>query len=276
VGTGPDGIVARRVPAATEHTATLGDQPVFWRAAEDPAGGSKAPVLYLHGVPTSSDEWLAFLARTGGLAPDLPGFGRSGKRGDGDFTIEGYARFVADFLDLTGTDRVRLVVHDWGAAGLVWAQRNPERVERLAILDAVPLLPGYRWHRIARAWRTRLLGETLMGATTRLAMRKVMPRPLADAVWPHFDQGTQRAILRLYRTSPEDLLAAAGADLHRLRCPALVLWGERDPFIPPRFADAYAAALGGDAGAQRVQEAGHWPWYDRADVVDRVAAFLAG
>src|SRR4051794_41152823 len=216
MATGADGIVARRVPAVTEHTATLGDQPAFWRAAaDDPANPPAVPVLYLHGVPTASDQWVRFLARTGGLAPDLPGFGCSGKRGDGDFTIEGYARFVDEFLALTGVERVKLVVHDWGAIGLVWAQRNPERVERLAVLDAVPLLPGYRWHRIARAWRTRALGETLMGATTRFALRKVMPRPLADAVWPYFDQGTQRAILRLYRTSPEERLAAAGEDLHR-------------------------------------------------------------
>ena len=48
-----------------------------------------------------------------------------GKRGDGDFTIDGYAGFVGAFLDLSSVDRVRLVVHDWGAAGLVWAQRTP-------------------------------------------------------------------------------------------------------------------------------------------------------
>ena len=56
-------------------------------------------MLYLHGVPTSSDDWVAFLERTGGLAPDLPGFGRTGKRGDGDFTMPGYDRFVEAFLD---------------------------------------------------------------------------------------------------------------------------------------------------------------------------------
>jgi pimeloyl-ACP methyl ester carboxylesterase len=95
-------------------------------------------------------------------------------------------------------------------------------------------------------------------------------------VWPQFDQGTQRAILRLYRTSPEERLAAAGADLDRLGCPALVVWGDRDPFLPSRFADAYAAALGGDAQTDHLADAGHWPWYDRPDVVDRVATFLAG
>jgi pimeloyl-ACP methyl ester carboxylesterase len=275
--TGPDGIVARRVPAAIEHTATLGDQPLFWRAADAPdsAPPARAPVLYLHGVPTSSDDWLPFLARTGGLAPDLPGFGRTGKRGDGDYTIEGYARFVEAFLALNDVERVRLVVHDWGAAGLVWAQRSPERVERLVVINAVPLVAGYRWHRIARAWRTRGVGEMLMGATTRFALRRALPPAIADQAWPHFDQGTQRAILRLYRTSPEERLAAAGADLRRIACPALVLWGEDDPYIPARVADAYAAVLG-DARAERVAGAGHWPWHEQPEIVARVAQFLDG
>jgi pimeloyl-ACP methyl ester carboxylesterase len=276
VATGADGIVARRVPAVTEHTATLGDQPVFWRAAaDDPENPPGTPVLYLHGVPTASDQWVRFLARTGGLAPDLPGFGCSGKRGDGDFTIDGYARFVEDFLHLTQVDRVRLVVHDWGAAGLVWAQRNPERVERLAILDAVPLLAGYRWHPIARAWRTRGVGEVVIGLSTRFAMRRLMPPALADAVWPYFDQGTQRAILRLYRTSPERRLEEAGRDLGKITSPALVLWGDQDRYIPPRFAEAYAAALGGETRVEHFEDAGHWPWYDRPDVVATVADFIA-
>src|SRR4051812_18065520 len=65
-GPSADGIVARPVAVVPEHTATLGDQPVFWRAAaDDPAKPPDAPVLYLHGVPTASDQWLRFLARTG-------------------------------------------------------------------------------------------------------------------------------------------------------------------------------------------------------------------
>jgi pimeloyl-ACP methyl ester carboxylesterase len=209
------------------------------------------------------------------VAPDLPGFGRSAKPGDFDYSIPGYDRFLEVFCDAAGIDRISLVVHDWGAVGLLWAQRFPERVERLVIVDAVPLLPGFRWHAVARAWRTRGVGEFLIGATTRRALRRVMPRPLADAAWPHFDQGTQRAILRLYRTSPEERLAAAGADLGQIGCPALVLWGEEDPFVPPRFADAYAATLG-DAHAERIAGAGHWPWAGRPEVVDRVAQFLDG
>jgi pimeloyl-ACP methyl ester carboxylesterase len=254
----------------SEHLDTLYDQPLFWRGAD----GGEPPVLYLHGVPTSSDDWLAFLPRTGGLAPDLPGFGRSGKRGDGDFTMHGYDRFVEDFLDHAEADRVRLVVHDWGAAGLLWAQRFPERVERLVVINAVPLLPGYRWHAFARMWRRRVVGEIVIGLSTRWAWRKLLPPAVAEESWPHFDQGTQRAILQLYRASPEDALARAGLDLGRVDCPALVVWGDRDSYIPAKFAETYAGALGGDADVLHLPDAGHWPWLDRPDAVDRIVAFL--
>ena len=266
----------------SEHTDELDGQPLFWRTAPSAAG--RAPVLYVHGVPTSSDDWVPFLERTGGLAPDLPGFGRTGKRGDGDFTMEGYERFVGRFLEHAGVDRVRLLVHDWGAVGLLWAMRNPDRVERLVAMNAVPFLPGYRWHRTARIWRTRVAGETFMGAvnraTVRISLREArgdrgpMPASFVDEVMAHFDPGTQRAILRLYRSSPETKLAAAGADLGDLRCPALVVWGDRDPYIAPAFADAYAAALGGPATVRRVPGAGHWPWIEQPELIDEIAAFL--
>jgi pimeloyl-ACP methyl ester carboxylesterase len=274
------------VPAATEHTAHIGELPIFWRSAPTPApagGRPPAPPLYLHGVPTSSDEWLPFLERTGGLAPDLPGFGRSGKPGHFDYTIAGYGRFVEQYLDLVDVERVSLVVHDWGVVGLDFAQRHPERVARLVVMNAVPLLPGYRWHRTARLWRTPLLGELAMGATTRVVLRRstrdanATPGPLPEAwldmVLDHFDQGTQRAILKLYRRSPPDALARAGLDLGRLEVPALVVWGLRDPYIPARFAADYAAALP-HAELLELPDAGHWWWLDRPDAIDRVAGFL--
>jgi pimeloyl-ACP methyl ester carboxylesterase len=270
----------------SEHTAQIGELPVFWRSAPPGDGDDgRSPVLYLHGVPTNSDDWVGFLERGGGLAPDLPGFGRSGKPGHFDYSITGYARFIEQYLDLLEVARVRLVVHDWGAVGLAFAQRHPERIERLVVMDAVPLLPGFRWHRTARLWRTPLLGELAMGATTRPVLRRgsrdanATPGPLPDAwldtVLDHFDQGTQRAILRLYRSAPPEALAQAGAELHRLDMPALVVWGQRDPYIPARFAGEYARALP-NAELLELPDAGHWWWLDRPDAIDRVLGFLAG
>ncbi|HUB76216.1 MAG TPA: alpha/beta hydrolase [Solirubrobacteraceae bacterium] len=284
------------MPEIAEHNATMDAPavmrggraaspeplPVFWRSAPVPAGAT--PPLYLHGVPSSSSEWTSFLERTGGLAPDLPGFGRTGKPGYLRYTIDEYDGWLERWLDRLEVERVSMVVHDWGAVGLAFAQRCPERIERLAIINAVPLLPGYRWHRTARMWRTPGLGELVMGTTNRFTLRLIsresnatpgpMPDSWIDDVLAHFDQGTQRAILRLYRSSPSRVLAAAGLGLRDLDVPALVLWGLRDPYIPARFAREYAQAL---ARAELVElpDAGHWPWLDRPDVVDRLADFLS-
>ncbi len=292
------------MPEVTDHEGEIDTRsgaqaglPVFWRSAslgESTNGASAAPAgaartdaetavpLYLHGVPDSSDMWLAFLARTGGLAPDLPGFGRSGKPGSLRFTMEEYADFLESFLELVGVERVRMVMHDWGAVGLAFAQRHPQRIERLVVINAVPLLPGYRWHRTARIWRTRVLGELAMGTTNERTLRWLsregnatpgpMPEQWRKSVLEHFDQGTQRAILRLYRSSPPEVLAAAGERLTELRVPALVVWGQRDPYIPPRFGKAYADVL--HAELLELADAGHWAWLDRPDAIDRVVEFV--
>jgi pimeloyl-ACP methyl ester carboxylesterase len=282
------------MPEVTDHNGELnahgthGGLPIFWRSAPAPVGEvgpgvAPPPPLYLHGVPTNSDDWLPFLERTGGLAPDLPGFGRSGKPGSLRYTIEEYADFLERYLDHVGVERVSLVVHDWGVVGLAFAQRHPERVERLVIINAITFLPGYRWHRTARLWRTPVVGELAMGSTSRRLLRftskesNATPGPMPDAwldtVLDHFDQGTQRAILRLYRSSPPEVLAAAGSRLERLTMPALVVWGARDPYIPARFGQAYAEALP-SAELLELPDAGHWPWLDRPDAIDRVVDFL--
>jgi len=268
----------------TEHWSEVRGVEVFWRRAQPDSGST--PVLYVHGVPTHSDDWLPFLEQTGGVAPDLPGFGRSGKPADFGYSIAGYDRFLGELLDSAGVDRFSLVVHDWGAVGLATAQRLPERIDRLVVLPSVPLLPGYEWHRIARLWRRPVVGELAMGFTTRFGFKQLskeanvtpgpLPEPMLDYTWRHFDHGTQRAILKLYRASPPEVLEAAGRGLGRITAPALVLWGAADPYIGREFATAYAEALGGPTELEIVPDAGHWPWLDRPELVRRVAAFLDG
>ena len=241
--------------------------PVSWLRAGD------APVLYVHGVPDSAVLWTPFLERSGGIAVDLPGFGESGKPADWPYSIGGYERFLHAFLDHLGLDRVRLVVHDWGAVALTLGAR----IERLVAIDALPLLPGHRWHPVARAWRTPVVGELAMGFTSALTLRRAggLTREHAAAVLAHFDHGTQRAILKLYRATPAQALAAAGLGLAAVTAPALVLWGERDRYLEPALADRIAAALGGETVVETVPGAGHWPWLDDRRVLERVAAFLS-
>jgi pimeloyl-ACP methyl ester carboxylesterase len=232
-----------------------------------------APILYLHGVPTAGWDWEPFLASAGGIAPDLPGFGRSDKPADFDYSISGYDRFIEAFCERTGLERLSLVMHDWGSVGLAFAQRLPERVERLVLTSCLPFVPGYRWHRVARGWRTPLVGELLMGFTTRRAFRRTLPAEIADRAYGEFDHGTQRAVLKLYRASPPEVLARAGERLGELRCPALIEWPTRDPYIGAEFGQRLADALGGEVRLQLV-DAGHYPWLEQPEQIDRVADFV--
>ena len=255
-----------------EHRREVAGIETFWRQAGD------ARVLYVHGNPNNSDLWVPFLERTGGVAMDLPGFGRSAKPAHFDYSIDGYGAWLEAFRQELGWEGYRLLVHDWGGVGLAMAQRAPERVERLLVSNAVPFLPGYRWHRFARVWRTPVIGELFQGTTTKRGLRyflKGMPDDFIDSIWDHYDHGTQRAVLKLYRASPPDVLAQAGERLGGIEAPALILWGADDPYIPTRFAHGYAEALGGPATVEIVDGASHWPWIDKPELVGRMCDFLS-
>ena len=268
---------------AEKHTITIDDVPIFYRSA--PASGGDVTPVFLHTAPTSSDDWVGALKVTGGLAPDLIGFGRSAKGGHLDYSPLGISRFVEALLDTLAVPHVDLVAHGWGAAvAVALARRRPERVRRLVFIDAAPALGEARWHRLASLWRRPLVGELLMGAINRpllarwlrgaSASPQTWPDERVEAVWEQFDQGTQRATLRLHRWATPDHVQALAQELRRLERPALILWGERDSWFPPSLAGDWAAAAGA-SGFGRIEGAGHWPWLDRPEVLERIAGFLA-
>lgn len=255
---------------------------VFYRRVT----GADTPTVYCHGNPTHGEDWLPFLERGGpAVAIDMPGWGRSAKPHPRrfDYSMHGLSAFLEKCLDELGVGRRKLVVHDWGSLALIGAQRRPELIEKLVVVNAVPLLPGYRWHWVARIWRRRLVGEIANATTTKSSLaltlrqasgdRRPMPGPFVDTIWGRWDKGTQAAVLTLYRHANPDRLAKAGVDLDRLACPSLVIWGDRDPYLPTRFAEAYAERLP-DAEIEIVRGAGHWPWIDDQRLIDRLLKFV--
>lgn len=255
---------------------------VFYRRVP----GEGTPTVYCHGNPTHSEDWVPFLERGGpAIAIDMPGWGRSDRPDPGrfDYSMYGLSAFIEKCLEEIGVSKRKLVVHDWGGLALIGAQRRPDLVERLVVINAVPLLPGYRWHWIAQLWRRKPIGEILNRTTTKSSLalllrqatgnRKPMPSDFVEMIWASWDAGTQAALLALYRHADPGDLARAGSDLAELSCPSLIVWGDRDPYLPTRFAEAYATALP-KAQLKIVAAAGHWPWLDDARVVDAVLAFI--
>jgi pimeloyl-ACP methyl ester carboxylesterase len=251
--------------------------------------GDGVPTLFCHGNPTSSADWLPFMGRLRGpaLALDMPCFGAAERVGVDRFAadLDSYASWIGAAIDELGLGRLRLVVHDWGSVALIAAQRRPATIERLVVVNAVPLLPGYRWHWLGRAWRTRGLGEVLNAINTRaitaLLLRQArprfrpMPKAFVDGIAGAWDRGMSDAVLRLYRSADAQRLAEAGSGLGELRCPAMVAWGLEDRFLGAELAVPYTARLP-EATLLEVPGAGHWPWLDRPELIEAVCRFLDG
>ena len=160
--------------------------------------GTGDPIVLLHGNPTSSYLWrdvmpaLAPLGRV--IAPDLIGHGDSDKLpasdGDDRYSFATSYRYLDGLLQTLGiTEKVTLVIHDWGSAlGFHWAQNHPDAVRGIAYMEAVvmPLPTWDDWPEKARGifqgFRSPK-GEDLI-LNRNLFIEAVLPssimRPLTD------------------------------------------------------------------------------------------------
>lgn len=102
--------------------------------------GSGAPIVFLHGNPTSSYLWRTVLPEVDALgrciAPDLIGMGDSEKVG-GEYRFGDHRHYLDGFLDAVGiSDDVTLVLHDWGGGlGFDWANRHRDAIRALVYME---------------------------------------------------------------------------------------------------------------------------------------------
>ncbi len=138
------------------------------------AGGRGAPVaLFLHGNPTSSYIWRNIIPRVAGVAhcvaPDLIGFGQSGKPNI-PYRFADHVRYLDAFIAQAEIGSAYLVVQDWGTALAVHlAARRPDFVRGLAFMEFIRPIPsweeflrGIAAREIFRKFRTPGEGEKLI------------------------------------------------------------------------------------------------------------------
>ena len=109
--------------------------------------GDGAPIVLLHGNPTSSYLWRNVIPHLEGIGrvivPDLIGHGDSEKLPDSEgperYSFEITYEYLAGLLEeLNITEDVTLVIHDWGSAlGFHWAKHHPEAVKGIAYMEAI-------------------------------------------------------------------------------------------------------------------------------------------
>ena len=255
-----------------------------------PADAAEA-VVFVHGNPGSADDWERLVGAAAGagcraVAFDLPDFGETIAADGFEHTPFAYAEFLAEVLEGLGIERVQLVLHDFGGPiGLIWAMGHPDSLAGITLINT-GVLPGYTWHSLARVWRTPVLGELFQAITNRRGYRaglnrnepRGLPREFVDGMYDHYDRRTRKAVLKLYRATPdpggmsENLIGLlAPRDI-----PALVVWGEHDAYLPSSYAAEQRQAFP-SADVHVLPASGHWPFADAPETVERLLVeFLRG
>jgi len=247
--------------------------------------GPRSPeaVVFVHGNPGSHEDWEGLATQVSAfgraVAFDMPGFGQSDKPDDFDYTVRGYATHLGAALDQLQVERAHLVLHDFGGPwGLAWAATHPARVASVTLIN-IGILPGYRWHYLARIWRTPIVGELFMATATRPAFRLLLghgtprglPRAFVDRMFRDFDRGTRRAVLRLYRATSEfqTFSTLVSTSLGPLDLPVLVIWGRHDPYLPARYAERQRDVFRrGEVAVP--DDGGHGPFADDPETFTRI------
>lgn len=210
-----------------------------------------APVLCLHGVPSSSFLYRKVLAELSGrglrgLAFDLPGLGLAERPARFDYTWSGLGRFCVAAVDVLGLARFHLVVHDIGGpVGFELAAAMPDRVASLTVLNTMVDVATFRRPWTMEPFARRGIGEVYLRVTTPRAFRMLMRRVgIADiaAVSPaELDAYLEllrcadggRAFLRIMRgfERTPDKQALYHRVLTDRRYLVQIVWGADDPAL---------------------------------------------
>lgn len=161
--------------------------------------GEGAPVLFLHGNPTSSYLWRDVIPELEGrgrlIAPDLIGMGQSDKLkdpGPDTYRFVTHRKYLDAFIEavIGPRETILFVIHDWGSAlGFDWANRHRDRVRGIAYMEAIvrPIAGWEEWSAAAtpifQGFRSEK-GESMI-LDRNMFVERVLPgsvlRKLSDA-----------------------------------------------------------------------------------------------
>ncbi len=253
---------------------------VFATTGGKPFQRKRPCMVFIHGAGMDHIVW-AMQARYfshhgyGVLAVDLPGHGASA--GPALESIEETADWLLRVLDAAKVERATLVGHSLGGlVALAAAAGAPDRVEKLAIMGGSSEMPvasallelaradDPRAHDLVALWghhlRARIGGHPtpglwLMGGCLRLLARGA--------------KGTHATDLAACNAYTDGSAAAA-----KVRCPALLVIGERDVMTPPQAGQALAAAIAG-AEIAMIPASGHLMLVEQPDAtLDALRGFV--
>jgi pimeloyl-ACP methyl ester carboxylesterase len=260
-------------------------------------GGRGPLVVMLHGFPEFWYAWrhqMPALVQGGFrvIALDQRGYNTSDKpAGVAPYRLENLVEDVVGIIRAAGQDSAILVGHDWGGA-IAWsvAMAHPAAVQRLVVLNGPHPRRVFEEFRTAsqlsKSWyvfffQLPWLPEWLLRHGNFDAIDRVLSRdPVNPSAFNADDiEAYRHAIAKpgaltaainyyraLFRGNPFDIYRAA----RPIVCPTLLIWGEQDRYLGPRFTEGLERWVS-DLTVARIAEASHWV---QADAPERVNALL--
>jgi pimeloyl-ACP methyl ester carboxylesterase len=232
-------------------------------------GGSGPPVLFLHGASGVYEmPWMDALARRYDvIVPDHPGFGRSATPSWFE-DVHDLAYFYLDFLrtlDLTGVHVVGNSIGGWIASEI--AVRCMSRLRSLVLVSPAGL-------RVENAPPFDIFSISPEELTGHLFHDPdVVEHVLAARADAETRLKNRRGAARIMQPRMDDPQLAKW--LRRIDVPTLVIWGDDDRIIPPRYAEEFRRLIPGCV-VDIVDRCGHLPHVERPDafaaIVDRFLA----
>lgn len=248
--------------------------------------GEGKPLVLVHGIPTSSFLWrdmvdeLSLHGRV--IAPDLPGFGLSDPPPDGDYSISGYASLLESLLESLAITEATLICHDFGGPVTVtYALRNPDKYERLVILNTFLDTDLPDWGLSPKVLGIRPIGEFLMKlggkSITRAGLEAgvVGKSRISDEVLHRYymadgssDKVNATYLGTLRADSTGDLKFIEG-NLHTIDKPTLIIWAEEDAYLPLALGERIHQRIAG-SGFTKLPKCGHFMQEDQPEKVTKL------
>ena len=255
------------------------------------AGGSGPPVVLVHGLGGAAANWRLVAPALGAgrrvLVPDLPGHGGSGPLLGDAGTLDPFAEVVLALAEAEAAVPAPWIGHSLGGLlSLRAASLRPEAVSGVVLAAAAGISSASRIGRVT----VTLIGVArpgrMLGRRRKLVARSRVGRTVAFGWWGVADPAAlDREMAESFLAGPTrhtDTLTAGKAlvasdpraDLQRVMCPCLCLWGANDNWVPVADGMEYARRLG--APFRAIADCGHLLIGERPDAVVRaVNEFLA-
>lgn len=270
----------RAAAGLSEKTVRVGTHDVHYLE-----GGSGEPVVLLHGIFAEKDHWVDFARPLTGryrvVAPDLPGFGESGRLDSEDYGYATQVERLKDLLDALGIARAHLAGNSMGGTiAALFAIRYPDRVATVAFIGAPHGIRSpvpSEMDRLIDAGSAPLIARDAAEFERMLSLvfvqRPFLPYPILHDAQSTAVRNAQ-SNLRIWQRQLKDrylLQERIGA----LRARTFLLWGQGDRIFDVSAVDAVRARLQ-QVNVNVLPEVGHLPMMEAPKEASRLyAAFLS-